>query len=45
MNYDEAVKMSDPGLALKEKFYQNYIKPLLKRAPAREHFAFLDNVL
>jgi len=31
--YDKAIKSCDPGLAIKEKFYQSYIKPLLKKNP------------
>lgn len=32
MDYDEAVEMTDPGVEIKEKFFQDYITPLLKDA-------------
>lgn len=41
MNYDEAVKTVQPSMAMKQKFYEDFIMPHLKYEPSGQHLAYL----
>lgn len=41
MNYDKISELSQGGLALNSKFYEEYIAPLLKEKPKGEEYGFL----
>ena len=40
MNYDNAVKMAQPSMAIKQKFYSDFIEPYLKHEPKGQHLAY-----
>lgn len=41
MNYDDAVKMAQPSMAMKQKFYSDFIQPHLKEEPTGEKLAYM----
>lgn len=41
MNYDDAVKTGQPSLAMKQKFYSDFIEPYLKREPKGQELSYL----
>ncbi len=43
MNYDDAVKTAQPSMAIKWKFYSDYIEPYLKREPSGQELAYFIN--
>lgn len=41
MDYDDIRQHSDPGLSVKQRFYEVYIQPYLKKKPDSENLAYL----
>lgn len=40
MNYDNAVKMAQPSMTIKQKFYSNFIEPYLKKEPTGQELTY-----
>lgn len=41
MKYDDAINTAQPSMAIKQKFYEDFIKPYLKSEPSGQHLAYL----
>jgi len=41
MEYDDIKQHTDPSLSMKQRFYEVYIQPYLKRKPSSENLAYL----
>jgi len=40
MDYEDAIKMADPNQAIKERFYQDFIKPYLTEEPSPQMYDY-----